>query len=228
MPLTNLYCSVRDSVVQVVALSNSDIISSGTGSVIDDGLKVLTCGHCIVPSTQVAIVDPTRPNQTIVGVLIFLDTIMDIAIIEFKQSVGVPVKFASSNLCAIGNGAAVIGYPLGINEQTLLSAHIASITGHHLRIDASVNHGNSGGPLFNLNAEQIGVINAKHGSLSSFLTQVQNARPGAMINVGGIDPVKTIQILIGEMRKNLNLGIGYAVSTAAIKSLHPVLDKCIP
>jgi S1-C subfamily serine protease len=117
---------------------------------------------------------------------------------------------------------------MGVTEKTLFSAHIASITSTGLRIDASVNHGNSGGPLFNMRGDQIGVVNAKHGSLSQFLAQIQNAQPRAMISIGGIDPVKAIQVLIAEMQKNLNLGIGYAIKTADIKPLHPILDACIP
>jgi serine protease Do len=132
-----------------------------------------------------------------------------------------------SSSCAVGNGAFVIGFPMGVTEKTLLAAHIASITNTGLRIDASVNHGNSGGPLFNMQGEQIGVVNAKHGSLSQLLTQIKNTQPGAMMSIGGIDPVKAIQGLIGEMQKNLNLGIGYAIKTADIKPLHSILDTCI-
>ena len=55
-----------------------------------------------------------------------------------------------------------------------------------------------------------------------------NAQPVAMVSIGGIDPVQSIQMLIAEMQQNLNLGIGYAVPTALIKPLHPVLTASIP
>jgi hypothetical protein len=71
-------------------------------------------------------------------------------------------------------------------------------------------------------------VNAKHGSFSAYLTQLMNAQPGAMMSIGGIDPVQSIQILIAEMQQNLNLGIGYAVPTALIKPLHPVLTTSVP
>jgi serine protease Do len=159
---------------------------------------------------------------------LFQDNAADIALITFPNTVGTPVTFSNSSLCKVGNGAFVVGYPMGFIEQVLLSAHIASITASDLRIDASVNHGNSGGPLFNVNGEQIGVVNAKHGSLSTFLTQVQAARPGASITVGGINPIQVLQQLIDEMQKNLNLGIGYAIPSARIKGLHPTLAGLIP
>ena len=189
---------------------------------------VLTCAHCIVPGAHMSIADPNTSGGAIHGSPVFQDQAHDVALIEFPNPVGIPVPLANSATCAIGNGAFVVGYPKGVTEQVLFSAHIASITPSHLRIDASVNHGNSGGPLFNAAGEQIGVVNAKHGSLSDFLNQIQNARPGAAIVLGGIDPVNVIQVLIKEMKENLNLGIGYAIPTARIKPLHAVLDAHIP
>lgn len=228
MPLTKQYQEVKDSVVQVLALNGQTPVSFGSGSVVGAGHHVLTCAHCIVQGTQMAIADPRHPGQAQLGSVVFQDSQLDIALLEFPEPVGRPVQFANSNSCATGNGVFVVGFPMGITEQVLFGAHIASVTPTHLRVDASVNHGNSGGPLFNLTGEQIGVVNAKHGSLSAYLTQLKNARPGATVHIAGIDPVKSIQILIAEMQKNLNLGIGYAVPTALIKPLHPVLTAVIP
>jgi len=228
MPLTQQYQAVKKSVVQVLAFSGQTSLSFGSGSVIADGRYVLTCEHCIVQGAQMAISDPNQPGQAIFGNTIFADKQHDIALLKFSQVVGAPVKFANSNSCAIGNGVFVVGFPMGITEQVLFGAHIASVSTTHLRVDASVNHGNSGGPLFNLAGEQIGVVNAKHGSLSTYLTKLMNSRPGASMSIDGIDPIRVIQILISEMQKNLNLGIGYAVPTDLIKPLHAVLKASIP
>lgn len=229
MPLTSLYQLVTNSVVQVLSLDGSNnIVSSGTGSLLDPGNLVLTCAHCVVPGTKIGIADPSKPGHWLPAPVLFANQSIDIAILNLQRLVGKPVSFANSSTCAVGNGAFVVGYPMNITEQTLFSAHIASITKDHLRIDASVNHGNSGGPLFNLKGEQIGVINAKHGSLSAFLEYTKSASPGARMSIGGFDAVSAIRELIYEMQKNLNLGIGYAIPTALIKPLHPILTKCIP
>ncbi len=228
MPLTQVYQQVNRSVVQVLALQGQNPVSFGSGTIISNGKFVLTCAHCVIPAMQMSIADPATPGRAIFGNVIFSDPNADIAILEFANSVGPAATLANSSSCAVGNGAFVVGFPMGVTEKTLFSAHIASITPSGLRIDASVNHGNSGGPLFNLQGEQIGVVNAKHGSLSQFLTQIKNAQPMAMMSIGGIDPVKAIQILIEEMQKNLNLGIGCAIKTSDIKTLHPILNSCIP
>lgn len=147
---------------------------------------------------------------------------IDIAIIEFPHKIGPAVRIKDSNTVKIGNEAFVVGFPNNIDKITALSANIAGFENKGnielIRIDCSVNHGNSGGPLFNAEGELVGVINAKHGSLSNFLKQVQNAKSGGvMFSIGGIDPIKTIQQLIKEMQNNLNLGIGYAIPINIIK-----------
>ena len=228
MPLTALYDAVKNSVVHVISLDEKqNIRSSGTGSLVDPRL-VLTCEHCVMPNTRMAVVDPKNPKGVIIGDVIYAHAATDIALIQFQQDIGTPVEFSSSSTCAVGNGAFVVGFPMNIPEQTLMSAHIASITSSTLRIDVSVNHGNSGGPLFNLNGQQLGVVNAKHGSLASFLTQMETMAPGGQMNVGGFDAVGSIRTLISEMKRNLNLGIGYAIPTDAIRHLHQKLEANIP
>lgn len=228
MPLTKPYALVKNSVVRVVALKDSNVVSDGSGSLIAEGQMVLTCEHCIISGTQPAIVDPQNPNRAVYGKVVFSDKANDIAVIQLPGVVGTPVKFADSTKCSVGNGAFVVGYPMGAVEQTLLSAYIASISSEAIRIDASVNHGNSGGPLFNLEGLQIGVVNAKHGSLSQFLKKIKEAQPRMSMRVGGIDPVEVIQVLIDEMQNNLNLGIGYAIPMARVKVLKPSLFSSVP
>lgn len=228
MPLTSSFSRVADSVVHVIAFNGRMATSFGTGSVFDCGKKVLTCAHCIVPGAEIGVVDRNDPKKALRGTVIFEDAARDIAVLEFQEIVGTPVAFASSSSCRVGNGAFVVGFPMGIQERTLLSAHIASLPSGAIRIDASINQGNSGGPLFNLQGEQIGVVNAKHGNLPRVLDDIETAQPGGSISLGGIDPVKAIQKLIGEMRRNLNLGIGYAIPTEVIRVLQPDLGRCIP
>lgn len=228
MPLAKLYQQVSDGVVQVIAIQEKMPVSYGTGSVIRSGDIVLTCAHCIVSESTMVVSNPSNPRIRVVEKLLLIDHHADIALLQLSQTVGSPITLANSRTCRIGDGAFVVGFPMGVAERTLVSAHIASITKTGLRIDASVNHGNSGGPLFNMKGEQIGVVNAKHGSLSQFLTQIQTHQTMAKMSIGGIDPVKAIQALIGEMQQNLNLGIGYAIKTEDIKPLHRVLNSSVP
>ena len=194
-----------------------------SGSVIADGTKVITCHHCIEDGPIAAISKLDDPQIAIRGKLIFSDPNLDIAILDFNSVIGTPVTFSDSRNVSIGNVAFTVGYPLGISEHTLISGHVSSRVDSLIRIDAPVNHGNSGGPLFDSEGNQIGVINSKHGSLSNFLHQVERSSPhGAKIVVAGIDSMEVIRQLIREMKHNLNLGIGYAVPTAKLAHLEHV------
>lgn len=127
MPLTQVYKNVKDGVVQVLALQGSNVISSGSGSVINDGRYVLTCEHCIVTNTQVAIRDPHDINRAIFGKVIFADSNLDIALIEFDRVVGTPVTLKSSSSAETGNGAFVVGYPMGVYLSKLSYLHTLQV-----------------------------------------------------------------------------------------------------
>src|SRR5271166_6897465 len=127
MDLSQSYQNVADSVVQVVAVQGTNALGWGTGSVIDQGNLVLTCAHCVIPGADMAIMDPANPGHALRGTVFFYDAGRDIAILEFSQLVGKPVRFANSSSCHVGNVAFLVGHPVGIPQQVLLSAHIASI-----------------------------------------------------------------------------------------------------
>jgi serine protease Do len=158
-----------------------------------------------------------------IATAIFNDANADIAILQVQNSIGTGVTLGNSDALQIGHEAFVAGYPsYGINI-TALFAHIAGFETNNgnqlIKIDSSVNHGNSGGPLFNANGELVGIVNSKFGNLSTFLTQVEQANPQASIVLGGINPVQVIQQLIREMKKNLNLGVGTAIPLRFIGNL---------
>jgi serine protease Do len=234
MDFSTEYSQVQNSVIRILAITgqgvNQQIVSSGSGVLIDDGTKALTCSHCVVANTT-AVGVLTGQNNGQIGNVIFNDPNLDIAIIEFQQSINPGVTIGDSNNVLIGQEAFVVGFPSHTTDITALSANIAGFQNNNgiqlIKIDASVNHGNSGGPLFNANGELIGIVNAKSGNLSQFLNQVQQANPQASMSIGGINPVQVIQQLIGEMKKNLNLGMGSAVSIRAIGNATNLIGNLI-
>jgi S1-C subfamily serine protease len=214
---------IKDSVVNILAINaQKQTVSSGTGVIIGTGNLVLTCAHCIMPN-MTTVARFSGENNGFVGSIALNDDRADIALIEFQQQIGSPAPIRTSSSLMIGHEAFAVGFPNNIDKITALSANIAGFEPYSgfesIRIDASINHGNSGGPLFNAAGEVTGIVNAKHGSLSNFLQQISQAQPTAMVSIAGIDPIKTIQQLISEMQRNLNLGIGYAIPTDHIATL---------
>ena len=232
MSFTSQFSEVSESVVQVVAGvlqgNTLDVVTRGTGTIINDGSMVLTCAHCVNKEMTNAIKVNNSPSFIPCASLIQdPNSKLDIAIIKFNQKIGKPVQFLSQTSCSkiqIGNDAFVVGYPMYCKDQVLFPSTIASISDASIRIASNINHGNSGGPLFDINGKQIGVVNAKHGKLSGLLenfTQLQVPR----MTINNVNTWAVLQQLIREMEYNLNLGIGYAIPIHQIRTVSSVFNQ---
>jgi S1-C subfamily serine protease len=211
MDFNSAFEKVKDSLVQIRSGT-----SVGSGSIVATGKKILTCAHCIVAGQKINVYHPVS-SKTVPAEVIAKDNNIDLAILEMENKVGSPISL-SVELPRIGTAAFALGFPLNINDITLLPAIIASTpTNDTIRLNSSINHGNSGGPLINLSGKQVGVVNAKHGSLSAFLERMEGAGGGVTVNFGGFEPINAVKQLIKEMRSNLNLGIGYAIPIAKLQ-----------
>lgn len=135
----------------------------------------------------------------------------------------------------IGTSVAFMGYPLEHNNLTLHSGHVSSVWKQKhtwkIQVDASVNGGNSGGPLIDLeDGNIIGIITRKATGLSGNFNalrrhlrtniEILQAQPEGGIFIAGIDPKAAIlnshQQLLGltdELERQANVGIGYAFSS---------------
>lgn len=231
MDFSKSFKQVKESVLHILAMRDSrQIVSSCSGALVLDGSTAITCAHCIFDDIKTFARLPGQ-DTLIEGELYKIDANKDIAIIKFPNQIGLGLKMKNSDTVEIGQEAFIAGFPLNITSITTLLAHIAGFEQYGgfdlIRIDASINHGLSGGPLFNIYGELIGIVNAKHGSLSDFLNRIEDAQPGARISIGGIDPVKAIQQLIREMKINLNLGIGYAIPINAVGSVDSEIKNTI-
>lgn len=228
MDYSNVYKKVASSVVNVIQVnSDNSCRDFATGVLIGDGSKVLTCSHCVNSHFRNAIYTKST-NQFQVGTIIFNNTDNDIAILDMGRIVGNASPIKASASVEIGNEVFTVGFPYSFaGEKTLTTGHVAAFEDGLIKIDTSVNNGNSGGALFNTNGEIVGIVNAKLGSLSDFLNDVERAKPQAFMQIGEIDPVEIIQQMIREMRRNLNLGIGYAVPSDTIANIAPLVKALI-
>ena len=66
----------------------------------------------------------------------------------------------------------------------------------------------------------VGIVNAKHGGIDAMLENLLNSNLGASgVFINGVDPNAVFREILIGMKKNLNLGIGYAIKTEEIKNL---------
>jgi 2-alkenal reductase len=152
----------RVSPAVVTVLSDSGTGSgSGSGVVITEDGYIITNHHVVEDSNNLAVVfaDSSRQDATLIG----SDPLSDIAVIQVSG--GVPAVAAVGDAEALMPGEMVlaIGSPLGNFRNTVtagvvsaLNRSVANLEGL-IQTDASINRGNSGGPLVNLRGEVVGI-----------------------------------------------------------------------
>lgn len=169
--------------------------ASGSGFIISDDGYILTNHHVIegANSITVTMYDGSVYDAALIG----YDQSNDIAVLKIQAEGLTPVVLGDSDAMNVGDSVVAIGNPLG--ELTfsltagLISAKDRQITMSGgttmtlIQTDAAINSGNSGGALFNMYGEVVGVTNAKYSSSSS----------GASIdNIGFAIPINTVRPIV--------------------------------
>jgi len=147
--------------------------SLGSGFIISADGYVVTNNHVVAPGNRNATIESITvimPDRTeYEAELVGRDAASDIAVLKIKANKPLPfVKFGDSTGARVGDWVIAIGNPFGLGGTVttgILSA-IHRNTGQggaydrFLQTDASINRGNSGGPMFDLNGNVIGINNA--------------------------------------------------------------------
>jgi len=139
--------------------------SLGSGFIIKENGTVITNNHVIANADDILIkVDTKEYKAKVIGA----DPYMDIAVLKMETNDKFkPVKFGDSDKARVGDWVIAIGNPFGFSGTVtsgIISARNRDINltsyDDFIQTDASINQGNSGGPLFNLKGEVIGVNTA--------------------------------------------------------------------
>ena len=140
--------------------------SLGSGFIIDAAGLVVTNNHVIADADEINVIlnDGTTLKAEIVG----RDTKTDLALLQVKPDKPLKaVKFGDSDKLRLGEWVIAIGNPFSLGGTVtagIVSARNRDINSgpydNYIQTDAAINRGNSGGPLFNLNGEVIGVNTA--------------------------------------------------------------------
>ena len=147
---------------------------SGTGFVISEDGYILTNNHVVEDAFKggytvtVKFYDGTSYEAAIVGV----EDDNDIAVLKIDATGLSPAAIADSDKMLVGESLYVVGNPLGELTYTMTSGIVsaldrsiatsANVSVNMFQLDAAVNSGNSGGPVYNARGEVIGVVTAKY------------------------------------------------------------------
>ena len=139
--------------------------SLGSGFIIDNKGTVVTNNHVISGADDILVrVGDKEYKAKVIGA----DPYMDIAVLKMEtKDQFKPVSFGDSDKARVGDWAVAIGNPFGLGGTVtagIISARNRDINltryDDFIQTDASINQGNSGGPLFNLKGEVIGINTA--------------------------------------------------------------------
>ena len=172
LSIPDIYDKVSPSVVGVsCTLGNST--ATGTGIIISSDGYIITNAHVIEDAKTVMIVDSNAEQYeaTVIG----YDTQTDLAVLKIEAEDLVACEFGISGELRIGELAVAIGNPLGFDLYGTITSGIISGLNRTLTIgentmnliqtNASINSGNSGGPLIDAYGRVIGITSAKVASL---------------------------------------------------------------
>ncbi|MYB35746.1 MAG: Do family serine endopeptidase [Gammaproteobacteria bacterium] len=166
----------------------------GSGFIVDPDGLVVTNHHVIADADSIEVVlhNGTRIPATVKGT----DERTDLALLEVETNSPLPyAKFGDSDAAKVGDWVVAIGNPFGFGGTTtsgIISARGRDIQQGSLldfiQIDASINRGNSGGPLFNIRGEVIGVNNAIYSPT------------GGNVGIGFAIPSSTAREIINQLK----------------------------
>lgn len=155
---------------------------AGSGFIISNDGYILTNYHVIEDSSSITVT--LYNGETYDGTIVGYDESNDIAVLKIDAENLTPVVLGDSDNLNVGDQVVAIGNPLGELTFSLTAGTISAkdreitlsgnITMNLLQTDCAINSGNSGGALFNLYGEVIGVTNAKYSSSSSTQASIDN------------------------------------------------------
>ena len=145
----------------------------GSGFIIDEKGIVITNNHVIKGAEDVFV--RVNGEKNIKAKVIGADPGMDLAVLQIESDQKfTPVKFGDSDTARIGDWVIAIGNPFGLGGTVtagIISARNRSIGlsryEDYIQTDASINQGNSGGPLFNMDGDVVGINTAILGQSGS-------------------------------------------------------------
>ncbi len=145
----------------------------GSGFIIDEKGTVVTNNHVIQDAEDIII--RINDDREFKAKVIGADPLSDIAVLKLETNEKfIPVKFGNSDKARIGDWVIAIGNPFGLGGTVtsgIISARNRALGlsryEDYIQTDASINSGNSGGPLFDMNGDVIGINTAILGRSGS-------------------------------------------------------------
>ena len=196
--------------------------AAGSGFILTQDGYILTNYHVVESSDSIKVTtyDGTSYDAQLIG----YDESNDIAVLKVDANDLAPVVLGDSDSVSVGDSVVAIGNPLGELTFSLTAGAISALdrpvtlssgtTMNLMQTDCAINSGNSGGALFNMYGEVIGITNAKYSSSSS-------SSEASIDNIGFAIPINQVRSIVESIIQNgyiIKPYIGVSVSDVSSES----------
>lgn len=210
--------------------------SLGSGVVIGKDGTVLTNVHVIKDATKIKVI--LYDGRVYDATVAVKDDKIDLAVLKIQNPTVelLPIEMGDPELMEVGDMVVAIGNPFGVGT-TVTTGIVSAVSrfGGFIQTDASINVGNSGGALVNLEGQLIGINNfiiSKSGTSAGvgFAIPINMARPAiAQLKNGGGNVQRgwsglLVQSITPELAKTFNMEIPMGVVVNAIHPLRPAKE----
>lgn len=184
-------------------MPNSEMQAMGSGFIVDPDGYVVTNNHVIEGAGEITVIlhDGTRHSAKVKG----RDPKTDLALLKIETEKELPyVRFGDSEKSKVGDWVVAVGNPFGLGGS--VSAGIISARGRdiqsgpyddYLQIDAPINRGNSGGPLFDATGKVVGINTAIFSP------------SGGSVGIGFAIPATLAEPVIAELKRDGRVARGW-------------------
>jgi serine protease Do len=181
------------------------VTSLGSGFIVDPTGYIVTCNHVITDADDIRVTLQDDPNSNIKARVVGRDPKTDLAILKIEFSHPLPyVRWGNSDKARVGDRVVAIGNAFGLGGTVtsgIISARGRSLEDSSydtfLQTDAPINKGNSGGPMFNMAGEVIGINSAIYSPT------------GGSVGIGFAIPSALAQPVLQELRKSGHIKRGW-------------------
>ncbi|MEI7557136.1 trypsin-like peptidase domain-containing protein [Candidatus Chlorohelix sp.] len=202
-------------------------VGTGSGAIISENGYILTNAH-VVSGAQGISVAFNNGQKVAAAQLVGIDEDGDIAVLKVDVKTPAVLKFGDSSKVEIGETVIAIGAALGDFRNSVTKGVVSGLNrtipgdtspNVYIQTDASINHGNSGGPLLNLKGEIIGINTAVVRSVNSggSSTSANDVAEGLGFSIpGNVAAMISEQLITKGTASKPYFGIRYQMITPAI------------
>jgi serine protease Do len=206
-----------------------ELHSLGSGFIISEDGYILTNEHVVENATEIVITMTSGKKST--ASIVGTDPMSDVALLKIEMENLPKVTFGNSDEIILGEWAIAVGNPFGlfeINNRATVTVGVISALNRDfgeiegrvyqdmIQTDASINHGNSGGPLTNAMGEVIG--------MNAFIFTGRSGGGEGSVGIGFAIPINRIANLIDDLKKYHKIDRDFWIGIR-VKNMDPMFAK---